>query len=153
MKLSTKGKYAVVAVVDLALHSQGRPMALSEIADRQKLPTQYLEQLFSKLRRCGLVKSTRGQSGGYTLARAPHQIQILDVLQAVEESVQTTRCAPDSHKSCIGGSEKCLTHQLWRGLENQVLGYLQTVTIDDVCNRRLPVVNVYGEPAIMAGVA
>ncbi|MEN8236596.1 MAG: Rrf2 family transcriptional regulator [Pseudomonadota bacterium] len=140
MKLSTKGKYAVVAVVDLALHGRSTPIALGEIADRQKLPIQYLEQLFSKLRRCGLVKSTRGQSGGYKLALDPDQIQISDVLQAVEEAVQTTRCAPNSHKSCVGGSEKCLTHQLWQGLENQVMEYLQTVTVDDVCQRRLPVV-------------
>ncbi len=139
MKLSTKGKYAVSAVVDLAFHGRGIPVALSEIAVRQKLPAQYLEQLFSKLRRHGLVESRRGQSGGYTLAFSPNQIRISDVLQAVDEKVQTTRCTPGSHKSCIGGSEKCLTHQLWQGLENQIMRYLQTITIDDVCNRRLSV--------------
>ncbi len=154
MKLSTKGKYAVVAVVDLALHGPNAPVALSEIAARQKLPVQYLEQLFAKLRRCGLVNSTRGQAGGYQLALAADQIMISDILLAVDEVVQTTRCLPGSHKSCIGGSEKCLTHRLWQGLESQVMNYLQTITVDDVCNRRVPVlvpaVNIASQPALVA---
>ncbi len=139
MKLSTKGKYAVTAMVDLARSHAGFPITLSEIAKRQKLSVAYLEQLFVKLRRHGLVKSTRGKTGGYSLAREANTINISDILEAVGESIQTTRCTPGAVESCLGEQEKCLTHHLLHGLQTQILTYLQVVTLADVCLKRLPV--------------
>lgn len=94
MKLSTKGRYAVMAMVDLASHSRGNPVALADIAERQEISLSYLEQLFGKLRKGGLVKSVRGPGGGYLLARIPQQTRVSDIILAVDEPIQTTRCSP-----------------------------------------------------------
>lgn len=94
MKLSTKGRYAVMAMVDLASHSDGSPVALADIAERQEISLSYLEQLFGKLRKGGLVKSVRGPGGGYLLARSVGQLRISDIILAVDEPIQTTRCTP-----------------------------------------------------------
>lgn len=137
VKLSTKGRYAVMAMVDLAAHSRGRPVALAEIADRQEISLSYLEQLFAKLRRGGLVKSVRGPGGGYLLARTPRDTRISDIIIAVDEPIRATRCTPGSPAGCRSNRSRCLTHDLWEELGNQIYLYLSAVSLEDVCERRV----------------
>jgi len=127
-----------MALVDLALHDHTGPVTLPTIAERQKLPIQYLEQLFPKLRRVGLVESVRGAKGGYTLARPSTQIMISDVILAVEDSIQTTRCQPGSSIGCQGKETKCLTHALWLGLREHILSYLENISLDQICKNNIP---------------
>ncbi|MBL8697678.1 MAG: Rrf2 family transcriptional regulator [Alphaproteobacteria bacterium] len=137
MKLSTKGRYAVMAMVDLATHSKGHPVALADIAERQEISLSYLEQLFAKLRRGGLVRSVRGPGGGYLLAHAIDQTRVSDIILAVDEPIRATRCAPGSPAGCRVNRSRCLTHDLWEELGNQIHLYLSSVTIADVVNRRI----------------
>jgi Rrf2 family iron-sulfur cluster assembly transcriptional regulator len=137
VKLSTKGRYAVMAMVDLACHSSGSPVALADIAERQEISLSYLEQLFGKLRKGGLVKSVRGPGGGYLLSRAAPQLRISDIILAVDEPIQTTRCAPGSPAGCHNHKGRCLTHDLWEELGNQIYLYLSSVSLADVVDRRL----------------
>ena len=137
MKLSTKGRYAVMAMVDLASHSNGSPVALADIAERQEISLSYLEQLFGKLRKGGLVKSVRGPGGGYLLSRIPQQTRISDIILAVDEPIQTTRCSPGSPAGCHNNRGRCLTHDLWEELGNQIYLYLSSVALSDVCERRI----------------
>jgi Rrf2 family iron-sulfur cluster assembly transcriptional regulator len=137
MKLSTKGRYAVMAMVDLAHHSGGNPVALAEIAERQEISLSYLEQLFAKLRRQDLVRSVRGPGGGYLLARTAGAISISDIVQAVDEPLRATRCAPGSPHGCTLSKTRCLTHDLWESLSDQISLHLQSVTLEDVCSRRI----------------
>jgi Rrf2 family iron-sulfur cluster assembly transcriptional regulator len=137
MKLGTKGRYAVMALVDLAYHSKGKPLALTEVATRQALPLTYLEQLFVTLRREGLVESTRGQQGGYALARDADTIRIGEILRAIGEPLETTRCKKHSQLGCLETKAKCLTHDLWDGLGQQMSQYLDSISLADVCQRRL----------------
>ena len=135
MKLSTKGRYAVMALADIALHSHGVAVSLADIAARQEISVEYLEQLFAKLRRAGLVDSVRGPGGGYLLAVAAEDMAIADIIQAVDEGLQVTRCRGDAIEGCVGG-EKCLTHELWAALGRQIFGFLSSVTLGDVIERR-----------------
>jgi Rrf2 family iron-sulfur cluster assembly transcriptional regulator len=135
MKLSTKGRYAVTAMADIAVHSQGEPVTLASITARQDISQEYLEQLFLKLRRGGLVESARGPGGGYRLARDPEDILISDIVLAVDEPLQVTRCIGDAIEGCTHG-EKCLTHDLWSALGRQIYGFLSAVTLGDVVNKR-----------------
>ncbi len=137
MKLSTKGRYAVMALVDLASYSKGRPLALAEIAERQEISLSYLEQLFAKLRRGGLVNSVRGPGGGYLLARPANETRISDVILAVDEPIRATRCTPGSPLGCRSNNSRCLTHDLWEELGNQIHLFLSSVTLDDVVERRV----------------
>lgn len=137
MKLGTKGRYAVMALVDLAYYGQGKPLALAEIAGRQSLPIAYLEQLFVKLRQQGFVVSTRGTQGGYVLAREAGTILISEILEAIGEPIETTRCRQDSETGCLGVKGQCLTHALWAGLGRQMHTYLNSISLADVCQRRL----------------
>ena len=137
MKLSTKGRYAVMAMVDLASNSEGQPVALADIAKRQEISLSYLEQLFAKLRKGGLVKSVRGPGGGYLLAHPPGEARISDVILAVDEPIRATRCAPGSPSGCRSNNSRCLTHDLWEELGNQIHLYLSSVTLADICNRRV----------------
>ncbi len=137
MKLSTKGRYAVMAMVDLSSHSNGAPVALADIAERQEISLSYLEQLFGKLRKGGLVKSVRGPGGGYLLARPANQMRISDIILAVDEPIQTTRCAPGTPAGCHNNKGRCLTHDLWEELGNQIYLYLSSVSLADVCERRI----------------
>lgn len=137
MKLSTKGRYAVMAMVDLAKHSDGRPVALSDIADRQEISLSYLEQLFAKLRRGSLIKSVRGPGGGYLLARPTDELRISDIIVAVDEPMKATRCPAGSSTGCHSDGSRCLTHDLWEALGNQIHLFLSAVTLDDVINRRV----------------
>ena len=155
MKLSTKGRYAVMALVDLASHSQGRPVALADIAERQEISLSYLEQLFAKLRRGGLVKSVRGPGGGYLLARSSAETRISDAILAVDEPIRATRCAVGSAAGCRANRSRCVTHDLWEELGNQIHLYLSSVTIADVVNRRVlgtshVIAHAPGEPAAIA---
>ncbi len=136
MKLGTKGRYAVMALVDLAYYGNGKPLALTEIAIRQALPIPYLEQLFVKLRQKGFVSSTRGQQGGYTLARDADVIRISEILEAIGEPLQTTRCKRESKNGCLGVKGTCLTHALWEGLGREMYQYLNGISLADVCGGR-----------------
>jgi Rrf2 family iron-sulfur cluster assembly transcriptional regulator len=137
MKLSTKGRYAVMAMADLAHHSAGRPVALAEVAERQEISLSYLEQLFGRLRRGGLVTSVRGPGGGYKLSRPAGEMRIADIILAVDEPIQATRCTPGSPSGCHSHRGRCLTHDLWEELGNQIYRYLSSVTLADVCERRI----------------
>ncbi|HEV2548110.1 MAG TPA: Rrf2 family transcriptional regulator [Stellaceae bacterium] len=137
MRLSTKGRYAVMAMVDLAKHSEGSPIALAEIAERQEISLSYLEQLFAKLRVAGLVKSVRGPGGGYLLGHAADETRIADVILAVDEPIRATRCTPGAPIGCRGSKSRCLTHDLWEELGNQIHLYLSSVTLADVVAQRV----------------
>ena len=132
MKLTTKGRYAVTAMLDLALHYVREPINLADISGRQGISLSYLEQLFSRLRKQGLVESARGPGGGYMLARPSTQITIADVIQAVDESVDATKCG--GQKNCHG-EDRCLTHDLWEDLSRQISGFLSGITLADLVNR------------------
>ncbi len=151
MRLSTKGRYAVMAMVDLATHGLGKPIALAEIADRQAISLSYLEQLFAKLRRGGLVGSVRGPGGGYLLAHAADATRISDIILAVDEPIRATRCMPGSPKGCTGDTSRCMTHDLWEELGNHIHLFLSSVTLDDVCDKRvLGMSGVIYRKAVMA---
>jgi Rrf2 family transcriptional regulator, iron-sulfur cluster assembly transcription factor len=137
MNLSTKGRYAVMAMVDLARHSNGKPVALNEIAQRQEISLSYLEQLFARLRRGGLVVSARGPGGGYRLARAAEETRIADIMIAVDEPIKATRCEVGSPRGCTGHQGRCITHDLWEELGRQIHIFLSAVTIADVLNKRV----------------
>ncbi|MCB2099315.1 MAG: Rrf2 family transcriptional regulator [Rhodobacterales bacterium] len=137
MRLSTKGRYAVMAIVDLASHSDGRPVALADVADRQEISLSYLEQLFGKLRKGGLVKSVRGPGGGYLLSRSADDMRVADIIAAVDEPIKTTRCSPGSPAGCHHDKSRCLTHDLWEELGNQIYLYLSSVSVADICDRRV----------------
>ncbi len=137
MKLSTKGRYAVMAMVDLATNSNGRPISLADIAERQEISLSYLEQLFGKLRRGAVVRSVRGPGGGYLLARPAEEIRVSDVVLAVDEQLVATRCQPGSPLGCRRNKSRCQTHDLWEELGNQIYMYLSSVSIEDVCARRV----------------
>lgn len=150
MKLSTKGRYAVMAMVDLAANSEGKPVSLAEIAERQEISLSYLEQLFGKLRRGELVKSVRGPGGGYLLSRSPGETRVSDIVVAVDEPLRATRCEIGSSVGCLSNSGRCLTHDLWEELGNQIHMFLSSVSLEDVIAKRvLGVRNV--APAESAG--
>lgn len=132
MKLSTKGRYAVMAMVDIANHGHTNPVSISDISVRQGLPVNYLEQLLIKLRRKGLVESTRGKQGGYRLSSDPCLINVLEIMRAVDEPLKATRCDPMKSLGCQGGPKKCLTHNLWNGLSEHITSYLSTKTLADI---------------------
>ena len=140
MKLSTKGRYAVMALVDLAAHSGGKPVSLADIAERQNISLSYLEQLFGRLRRGELVKSVRGPGGGYLLQRGTRNTRIADVVLAVDENLRATRCTPGSPLGCAKDSSRCLTHDLWADLSAEIDGFLQRITLATLVDRqqRLP---------------
>jgi Rrf2 family iron-sulfur cluster assembly transcriptional regulator len=137
MRLSTKGRYAVMAMADLARreHDVARAVALADIAARQEISLSYLEQLFARLRRKGLVKSARGPGGGYRLARTADETTIADIVHAVDEPLRATRCG--AGKGCMIRGEKCLTHDLWADLGAHIEDYLASVSLADVVGGRL----------------
>lgn len=137
MKVSTKARYAVMAMADLANHGHHGHVSLSEIAARQELPLPYLEQLFNKLKKNGMIKSTRGSGGGYILSYPAEEIRIVDVIQAVDTPVKTTRCESHSAKGCQGKGVRCSTHDLWEELGAVIYLFLAKVTLADVSNRRV----------------
>jgi Rrf2 family iron-sulfur cluster assembly transcriptional regulator len=138
MRLSTKGRYAVMAMADLARRQcdATRAVALAEIAGRQQISLSYLEQLFARLRRKGLVMSARGPGGGYRLAKTAETTSIADIVHAVDEPLRATRCASEG-KGCMLKGERCLTHDLWADLGDRIEDYLSSVSLADVVTGRL----------------
>ncbi|MEE8280363.1 MAG: Rrf2 family transcriptional regulator [Alphaproteobacteria bacterium] len=137
MRLSTKGRYAVMAMVDLASRSLGRPVALADIAQRQEISLSYLEQLFAKLRKGGLVRSVRGPGGGYLLSHPTEATRVSDIILAVDEPIRATRCMPGSPMGCTGDNGRCMTHDLWEELGNHIHLFLSSVSLADVCEMRV----------------
>ena len=132
MKLTTKGRYAVTAMLDLALHYEQGAVTLADIARRQGISLSYLEQLFARLRRNGLVDSIRGPGGGYNLAMHPSKISVAQIVHAINENIDATRCAGE--KNC-DGEERCLTHYLWEDLSERIHEFLSGITLADLVNR------------------
>lgn len=133
MKLTTKGRYAVTAMLDLALHAQNGPVSLAEISTRQEISLSYLEQLFSRLRKKDLVASTRGPGGGYRVSRPLDQVAISEIIVAVNETVDATQCA--GKQNCLSHG-RCLTHDLWEGLSAQIEDFLKGVSLQDLIDKR-----------------
>ena len=129
MKLTSKGRYAVTAILDLAFHSTSGPVTLSDISRRQDISLSYLEQLFTRLRKQQLVRSTRGPGGGYSLNKPASDIAVAEIVSAVDETVDTTRCSGASN--CHDG-EQCLAHELWDGLSQQIYGFLSDISLQDL---------------------
>ena len=140
MKLTTKGRYAVTAMLDLSLHSENGPVSLADISDRQDISLSYLEQLFSKLRKRGLVVSMRGPGGGYSLSRAPAEIAMSSIILAVDENVDVTSCGNSSgngnNTTGCQQSKRCLTHDLWADLSGRIQSFLDDITLEDMMNRK-----------------
>ena len=137
MILSTKGRYAVMAMVDLARHPIGHPVTLAMIATAQEIPLAYLEQIFARLKRAGLVTSVRGPGGGYKLARDACAINVADIMLASDEPMKMTRCETHSQSGCLAAKTRCLTHDLWAGLSAHIHQYLESVTLADICNGQM----------------
>ncbi len=135
MRLTSKGRYAVMALADLGRSAGAAP--LHEIAARQGISLAYLEQLFARLRRAGLVEGVRGPHGGYRLSRAAEEISVSDIIAAVNERVPTTRCVPGQTVGCTGRSERCLTHDLWAALGRRIEAFLVETSLADVVAGRL----------------
>jgi Rrf2 family iron-sulfur cluster assembly transcriptional regulator len=133
MKLTTRGRYAVTAMLDLAIHGVERPISLADISGRQEISLSYLEQLFAKLRRGGLVTSVRGPGGGYRLARAGDAIAVAEIIDAVDEAVDVTNC--QGRGNCHQG-EVCLTHYLWEDLSRQIHTFLSDISLADLVAKR-----------------
>ena len=164
MKLNTKGRYAVMAMADIAKCGQGgsasKAVPMAQIAERQHISLPYLEQLFSKLRRAGLVSSMRGPGGGYTLARPAADIYIGEIMQAVGEPVKMTRCNREKNdsKGCVGGGD-CNTHELWSALSDHIYSFLGSISLQDVIEKNvgsfgsltsnLRAVNKIGDPDVI----
>jgi len=133
MRLTTKGRYAVTAMLDLALHYKDGPITLADISQRQGISLSYLEQLFSRLRKQELVDSTRGPGGGYRLSRDAHEIAVADVITAVDEKVETTRCGGLSN---CQDDQQCLTHELWTELSQQIHGFLMGISLGNLVEKQ-----------------
>ena len=133
MQLTTKGRFAVTAMLDLALHRENAPVTLADISERQKISRSYLEQLFGKLRRAGLVESVRGPNGGYFLAGAGLAISVDDIVCAVDETLDSTQCG--SLQNCKDGT-RCMTHDLWATLNHKIQDYLSSVTLSELVKKQ-----------------
>ena len=133
MRLTTKGRYAVTAMLDLAINFDKGPITLADISKRQGISLSYLEQLFSKLRRNGLVDSARGPGGGYRLSRVAKEICIADVITAVDEKVDARKC--EGKGNCSGDNNPCLTHDLWCDLSDQIYDFLQSIDLEQLVNK------------------
>ena len=132
MKLTTKSRYAVTAMLDIAYHDKGNPISLPEIADRQNISLSYLEQLFSRLKRSGLVESIKGPGGGYMLSKDADEIVISEVIQAVDEDLETTAC---NGKSNCHNNHQCISHNLWQDLGIEIKNFLSDITLQQVISK------------------
>jgi Rrf2 family transcriptional regulator, iron-sulfur cluster assembly transcription factor len=135
MKLTTKGRYAVMAMADLALFKENGPTSLSDISLRQNISLPYLEQIFIKLKDNNLVKSTRGAKGGYILEKPANEIKISNIISAVDEEVKTLNCKKESKKGCNNKSTKCITHNLWDQLDQHINNFFEKVKLQDLVKR------------------
>ncbi|GAM99278.1 iron-sulfur cluster regulator IscR [alpha proteobacterium U9-1i] len=137
MRLTSKGRYAVMAMADLALHGgEDRAVPLQEVARRQEISLSYLEQLFARMRRAGLVAGVRGPGGGYRLARPANSVTVADIIAAVNEPIKTTRCKEGSAKSCIGKTGRCIAHGLWQEMGERIQHFMASVSLADVLEQR-----------------
>ena len=141
MKLTTKGRYAVMAMADLALFKDKGPISLTDISLRQNISLSYLEQLFAKLKNGKLVKSVRGPSGGYVLDKNPKEIKLSNIIFAVDEKVKTLNCKKDSKKGCNGKNTKCITHNLWDDLEQHINTFFENKSLSDLLKQNNRSVN------------
>ena len=132
MKLTTKGRYAVMAMADLALNAKNGPISLSEISLRQNISLPYLEQIFLKLKSNKLVKSSRGASGGYSLEKPASEIRLSNIIYAVNEEVRTLNCKKNSRRGCNNKTTKCITHNLWDQLDQHINGFFEKVKLQDL---------------------
>ena len=137
MKLTSKGRYAVMAMADLASNQNSKPVSLVDISLRQNISLSYLEQLFSKLKSEKLVKSARGSYGGYLLDKSPKDIKLLNIITAVDEEVKTLKCKRDSKKGCNGKNTKCITHNLWDNLENHINSFFEKINLEDLVEKKI----------------
>ena len=132
MKLTSKGRYAVMAMADLAAIEDRQPTNLTEISLRQGISISFLEQIFSKLKKNNLVQSSRGPAGGYSLTKSPEEIKLSSIIKAVDEKVKTVGCKKESKRGCTGKSIKCITHDLWDDLENHINTFFEKNTLKDI---------------------
>ena len=135
MKLTTKGRYAVMALADIAAFDKNNPVSLRDISLRQNISLLYLEQIFFKLKRNNIVKSTRGINGGYILAKNPDQIKLATIFSAVDEKIKTVGCKKESKKGCNGKLTKCITHNLWDKLDTHINGFFESVKLEELIKR------------------
>ena len=136
MKLTTKGRYAVMAMADLASYSKNKPVSLSEISIRQNISLAYLEKLFVHLKENKLVKSVRGVKGGYALEKPASEIKLSNIFYAVNEEVKTLNCKKESKKGCNNKSVKCITHNLWDKLDSHINGFFENVKLEELIKRQ-----------------
>ena len=136
MKLTTKGRYAVMAMADLALFKGKGPVSLTDISLRQNISLSYLEQIFIKLKQENLVKSIRGAKGGYVLEVAPEEIKISNIISAVDEEIKTLNCKKESKKGCNNKSSKCITHNLWDQLDQHINSFFEKVKLQDLVKKK-----------------
>jgi len=132
MKLTSKGRYAVMAMADLAKYEAQKPINLTEISLRQGISLSFLEQLFLKLKKNNLVVSARGPNGGYILSKKPSEIKLSSIINAVDEKIKTVKCKRESKKGCNGKAVKCITHDLWDELENHINTFFEKNTLKDI---------------------
>ena len=135
MKLTSKGRYAVMAMADLAKYEANEPISLTEISLRQGISLSFLEQLFLKLKKNHLVQSARGPHGGYVLSKAPEEIKLSNIINAVDEKIKTVKCKKESKRGCNGKSVKCITHDLWDDLEIHINSFFEKNTLKDIIYR------------------
>ena len=136
MKLTSKGRYAVMALVDLARFDNINPISLRDISLRQGISLDYLEQIFSKLKKNHIVKSIRGNRGGYVLSKNPNDIKLTNIFHAVNEKVKTVQCKKESKKGCNGKATKCVTHNLWDELENHINSFFEKKSLEDLIQNK-----------------
>ena len=132
MKITSKGRYAVLAMVDIARHSKISPCNLTNVSIRQNISLPYLERIFNDLKKADLVESQKGPGGGYRLSKDSSEIQILEIFNAIDEKIKATGCSNNPNAFCTGNGKKCLTHNFWEDLENLIGSYLQSVSLDDL---------------------
>ena len=132
MKLTSRGRYAVMALVDLARFDSTNPVSLRDISLRQGISLDYLEQIFSKLKKNNIVKSIRGTHGGYILNKKPNDIKLTNIFYAVDEKVKTVQCKKESKRGCNGKASKCITHNLWDELETHITTFFENKSLDDL---------------------
>ena len=137
MKLTTRGRYAVMALADIAAFDKSNPVPLRDISLRQNISLVYLEQIFSKLKKSNIVKSIRGANGGYVLTEEPEKVKLLKVFLAVDESIKTVQCKKESKKACNGKSTKCITHNLWDELEIYINDFFSKKSLKDLINQNI----------------
>ena len=132
MKITSKGRYAVLAMVDIARHSKVSPCNLTNVSIRQNISLAYLERIFNDLKKANLVESQKGPGGGYSLSKDSSEIQILDIFNAIDEKIKATGCSNNPNDFCTGKGKKCLTHNFWEDLENLIGSYLKSVSLNDL---------------------